>query len=88
MASPQIPKTMNGILIEKTGGVEVLEYKTDLPVPSPKDNEVLVKNEVSGVNFIGELKGCSPTILSTILPTNPINPLWNRHIFPHRPLSG
>ncbi len=47
-----IPKTMKGVLVEKTGGVEVLEYKTDLPVPTPKEGEVLVKNDFIGVNYI------------------------------------
>jgi len=46
------PKTMKGVLIEKTGGVEVLEYKTDLPVPTPKEGEVLVKNDFIGINYI------------------------------------
>jgi hypothetical protein len=44
--------TMKGILIEKTGGVEVLQYKTDLPVPVPGEGEILVKNDFIGVNFI------------------------------------
>ncbi|CZS88852.1 related to NADPH2:quinone reductase [Rhynchosporium graminicola] len=47
-----IPKTMKGVLIEKTGGVEVLQYKTDLPVPTPQAGEVLVKNDFIGVNYI------------------------------------
>lgn len=47
-----IPQTMKGVLIEKTGGVEVLEYKTDLPVPTPKEGEVLVKNDFIGINYI------------------------------------
>lgn len=47
-----IPKTMKGVLIEKTGGVEVLDYKTDLPVPTPKAGEVLVKNDFIGINYI------------------------------------
>ncbi|KAK0120658.1 NADPH:quinone reductase [Cadophora gregata f. sp. sojae] len=47
-----IPKTMKGVLIEKTGGVEVLQYRTDLPVPTPKAGEVLVKNDFIGVNYI------------------------------------
>jgi NADPH2:quinone reductase len=47
-----ISKTMKGVLVEKTGGVEVLEYKTDLPVPSPKEGEVLVKNDFIGINYI------------------------------------
>ena len=47
-----LPKTMRGILIEKTGGTDVLQYRTDLPVPSPKNGQVLVKNSFIGVNFI------------------------------------
>jgi NADPH:quinone reductase-like Zn-dependent oxidoreductase len=43
---------MSGILIEATGGLDVLQWKTDLPVPELKEGEVLVKNEYVGVNFI------------------------------------
>ncbi|KAL9597135.1 MAG: hypothetical protein Q9219_005357 [cf. Caloplaca sp. 3 TL-2023] len=46
-----IPKMMKAVQIEKTGGVEVLQYK-DIPVPTPKDDEVLIKNEYIGVNYI------------------------------------
>ncbi|KAJ8067807.1 hypothetical protein OCU04_003403 [Sclerotinia nivalis] len=52
MSSTSIPQTMKGVLIEKTGGVEVLDYRTDLPVPVPKEGEVLVKNEFVGINYI------------------------------------
>lgn len=51
MAS-HIPKFMSGILVEKTGGTEVLQYRTDLPVPTPKEGEVLVKNDIVGINYI------------------------------------
>ena len=47
-----LPKTMKAVLIEKTGGTDVLQYKTDVPVPTPKDGEVLVKNEFIGINYI------------------------------------
>lgn len=47
-----IPQKMKGVIIEKTGGVEVLDYRTDLPVPEPKEGEVLVKNEFVGINYI------------------------------------
>ena len=43
---------MKGVIMEKTGGVEVLQYRTDLPVPEPKPDEVLVKNEIIGINYI------------------------------------
>jgi hypothetical protein len=43
-----LPKTMKAVQIEKTGGTDVLQYKTDVPVPELKDGEVLVKNEFIG----------------------------------------
>jgi len=43
---------MKAVLIEKTGGTEVLQYKTDVPVPEPKAGEVLIKNEYIGINYI------------------------------------
>lgn len=49
---PPIPKSMSGVVIEQTGGVEVLTWKTDLPVPEPKEGEVLIKNDFIGVNYI------------------------------------
>jgi hypothetical protein len=52
MASATIPKTQKGVIIEKNGGTEVLQYKTDLAVPEPKAGEVLVRNEFIGVNYI------------------------------------
>ena len=45
-----VPSTMKGVVINKTGGTEVLEYKTDLPVPKPKDGQILVKNDYAGIN--------------------------------------
>lgn len=47
-----LPKTMKGVLISKTGGSEVLEYRTDLPVPTLEEGQVLVKNEYIGINYI------------------------------------
>ncbi|TVY39133.1 putative quinone oxidoreductase [Lachnellula subtilissima] len=83
-----IPKTMKGVLIEKTGGVEVLQYKTDLPVPTPKEGEVLVKNDFIGINYIdtyfrtGLYPAPKPEILGreaegTILSTGPSGNLYN-----------
>lgn len=51
-SASEIPKTMKGVWIEKTGGTEVLQYRTNLPVPEPKDEEILVRNEYIGVNYI------------------------------------
>jgi hypothetical protein len=50
--SSEIPKTMRGVLIEKEGGPEVLQLRTDLPVPQPAAGQVLVKNELAGINYI------------------------------------
>ena len=47
-----IPTTQKGIQITQTGGPEVLQFKTDIPVPTPGEGEVLVKNNLSGVNYI------------------------------------
>ena len=52
MASQSVPKAMKGVIIEKNGGTEVLQYKTDLPVPEPKEGQVLVKNDYVGINYI------------------------------------
>lgn len=52
MSSPSIRTTQKGVRISAAGGPEVLEYRTDLPVPTPGEDQVLVKNNLSGVNFI------------------------------------
>ena len=38
--------------MQRTGGPEVLQYRTDLPVPVPGNGEVLVKNEYIGINYV------------------------------------
>ena len=45
-----IPKTMNAVLLTGHGGLEKLEYKTDIPVPVPKDDEGLIKVTAAGIN--------------------------------------
>ena len=47
-----IPRTMKAVIVERHGGPEELHYKTDYPVPSPGQDQVLVRNEAIGVNFI------------------------------------
>ncbi|KAK4163091.1 hypothetical protein QBC43DRAFT_320503 [Cladorrhinum sp. PSN259] len=47
-----IPTTQRAIVVEKTGGPEVLEYRTDHPVAQPGAGQVLVKNEIAGINYI------------------------------------
>jgi NADPH:quinone reductase-like Zn-dependent oxidoreductase len=44
-----VPKMMKAVIAHEYGGPEVLKYE-DLPVPEPKENEVLVRVIASGVN--------------------------------------
>ncbi|KAK2594773.1 hypothetical protein QQS21_007520 [Conoideocrella luteorostrata] len=46
-----VPQTMKAIQISQTGGPEVLQHK-DIPVPTLSRNQILVKNDFIGVNFI------------------------------------
>lgn len=43
---------MKAVVIDKPGGPDTLRYAEDLPVPNPKDNELLIKTTYSGVNYI------------------------------------
>lgn len=52
MAISSIPKMMTGVSIDKHGGSEVLQIKHDLLVPQPDDDQILIKTEYSGINFI------------------------------------
>jgi len=44
------PSTMHGVVLTGHGGLEKLEYQTDLPIPIPAANEVLIKVGASAVN--------------------------------------
>ncbi|EGG17301.1 putative quinone oxidoreductase [Cavenderia fasciculata] len=46
-----LPNQMKAVRIHRTGGADVLQYE-DVNLPTIKDNEVLVKNESIGINFI------------------------------------
>ena len=74
MATQAIPKTMKGVLVEKTGGVEVLHYRTDLPVPEPGEGQLLIKNEVSGINYIDTSVVAFPYCFCYLLMETPIYP--------------
>ncbi|KAJ6134042.1 hypothetical protein N7523_000364 [Penicillium sp. IBT 18751x] len=47
-----VPTTMKAVVVEKTGGPEVLQYKTSYPVPTPQEGQLLIRNNISGVNYI------------------------------------
>ncbi|KAK6386813.1 NADPH:quinone reductase [Exophiala oligosperma] len=50
--SSSIPSTQHAVVVKEVGGPEVLEYHTDVAIPALKEGQVLVKNTVSGVNFV------------------------------------
>ncbi|OBT47145.1 hypothetical protein VE00_03101 [Pseudogymnoascus sp. WSF 3629] len=52
MSTPTLAATMRAIKIPHTGGVEVLELHTDLPLPTPTAGQILIKNAFAGVNYI------------------------------------
>lgn len=43
---------MKAIRISQTGGPEVLQFNSDHPLPIPGEGQLLVKNNISGVNYI------------------------------------
>ena len=45
-----IPKTMHAVMLTGHGGIDMLVYKTDVEVPLPKPDEVLIRVKASGVN--------------------------------------
>lgn len=50
MRDTRNPNHMSGVVLTGHGGLEKLEYKTDLPIPSPASNEVLIRVGASAVN--------------------------------------
>lgn len=48
----EIPSAQRAVVVEKAGGPEVLDYRTNHTVPKPLAGQVLVKNEIAGINYI------------------------------------
>lgn len=46
----QVPATMCAVLLRGHGGLDQLEYRTDVPVPYPAPDEVLIRIAAAGVN--------------------------------------
>ena len=46
----QIPKTMHAVMLTGHGGIDKLVYKTDVEVPFPKPDEVLISVKAAGIN--------------------------------------
>ena len=49
-SSTRIPNTMTGVHLVGQGGLDQLDYRNDIPVPSPKANEVLIRVTAAGMN--------------------------------------
>jgi NADPH:quinone reductase-like Zn-dependent oxidoreductase len=49
MTSP-LPSTMHAVLLNGHGGLDQLEYRTDVTVPEPGPDEVLIRVAAAGVN--------------------------------------
>lgn len=43
-------ETMHGVVLNGHGGIEMLEYRQDIPIPYPRENEVLIRIFAAGVN--------------------------------------
>ena len=50
MSGSQVPTTMSAVLLTGHGGFEKLQYRTDIPVPSPAADQVLIRIGACGVN--------------------------------------
>lgn len=46
----KLPKTMHAVLLTGHGGIDALEYRTDVAVPKPKTGELLIRIAAAGVN--------------------------------------
>ena len=46
----EIPKTMHAVMLTGHGGIDMLVYKTDVEVPLPKPDEVLIHVKAAGIN--------------------------------------
>ncbi|WP_461535159.1 alcohol dehydrogenase family protein [Spongorhabdus nitratireducens] len=46
----QLPEVMRGVVLTGHGGFDKLQYRSDLPVPVPGANEVVIRVSAAGVN--------------------------------------
>lgn len=64
-----LPPTQRAIIVGKVGGPEVLEMCSDYPLPDLKDGQVLVRNNISGINYIDTYfrSGLYPSVKPEVL---------------------
>ena len=46
----RVPKLMDAVLLTSHGGMEKLEYRSDIEVPTHKEDEVLINVKGAGIN--------------------------------------
>ncbi|MEM7563265.1 MAG: alcohol dehydrogenase family protein [Pseudomonadota bacterium] len=46
----ELPQTMSAVLLTGHGGFDALEYRTDIPLPVPQADEVLIRVGAAGIN--------------------------------------
>lgn len=47
-----LPSTMKAAVVRETGDAHALKLETDFPTPTLQPNQVIVKNQYAGINFI------------------------------------
>lgn len=50
MPTPTLPKTMAAVHLTHHGGFDALHYREDLPLPTPKPDQVLIRVAAAGIN--------------------------------------
>lgn len=50
MIKTQLPETITAVLLTGHGGFDKLDIRNDVPIPSPGDNDVLIRVAAAGVN--------------------------------------
>ena len=49
-SEPSVPRTMRAVVLTGHGGLEMLEHRDDVPVPTPAPDEVLIAVAACGIN--------------------------------------
>ena len=50
MSTPAIPDLMSAVLLTRHGGLDALEYRSNVPVPRPAPGAVLLEVQACGQN--------------------------------------
>ncbi len=76
-----LPKTMSGVALIGIGGPEMLEWRDDLPVPAPSENDIIVRVKAAGSTTrtsIRAMDGIQRVIHLLKMQHGPVPPLHSR----------